>query len=50
VVRLRTTSFTIDREAVVCGPDGVVIFEALHRHVAVGEAMLYASDLLELDG
>jgi bifunctional non-homologous end joining protein LigD len=43
-------SFTLDGEAVVCGPDGVAIFDALHRHGTVGEAMLYAFDLLELDG
>ena len=34
----------------VCGPDGVAIFDALHRHGTVSEAMLYASDLLALDG
>jgi bifunctional non-homologous end joining protein LigD len=32
------------------GPDGVAIFDALHRHGTVSEAMLYAFDLLELDG
>jgi hypothetical protein len=37
-------------EAVVCGPDGVAIFDALHRRGTVTEAMLYAFDLLELDG
>jgi bifunctional non-homologous end joining protein LigD len=47
---LRCTSFTIDAEAVVCGPDGVAIFDALQRHGTVSEAMLYAFDLLELDG
>jgi bifunctional non-homologous end joining protein LigD len=47
---LRARSFTLDGEAVVCGPDGVAIFDALHRRGTVGEAMLYASDLLELDG
>jgi bifunctional non-homologous end joining protein LigD len=47
---LRCTSFTIDGEAVVCGPDGVAIFDALHRRGTVSEAMLYAFDLLELDG
>jgi bifunctional non-homologous end joining protein LigD len=47
---LRCTSFTIDREAVVCGPGGVAIFDALHRRGTVSEAMLYAFDLLELDG
>jgi bifunctional non-homologous end joining protein LigD len=47
--RLRARSFTLDGEAVVCGPDGVAIFDALHRGT-VTEAMLYAFDLLELDG
>jgi bifunctional non-homologous end joining protein LigD len=48
--KLRARSFTIDGEAVVCGPDGVAIFATLHRHGTVSEAMLYAFDLLELDG
>jgi bifunctional non-homologous end joining protein LigD len=43
-------TFTLDGEAVACGPDGVATFDALHRHGTVSEAMLYASDLLELDG
>ena len=46
--KLRARSF--DGEAVVCGPDGVAIFDALHRRGTVTEAMLYAFDLLELDG
>jgi ATP-dependent DNA ligase len=33
-----------------CGPDGIAIFDALHRHGAASDAMLYAFDLLELDG
>jgi bifunctional non-homologous end joining protein LigD len=49
-MRLRATSFTLDGEAVVCGSDGVAIFDALHRHGTVSEAMLYAFDILELDG
>ena len=48
--KLRAASFTLDGEAVVCGPDGVAIFDALHRRGTVSEAMLYAFDLLELDG
>ena len=48
--KLRAKSFTIDGEAVVCGPNGVAVFEALHRRGTVTEAMLYAFDLLELDG
>jgi bifunctional non-homologous end joining protein LigD len=43
-------SFTIDGEAVVCGSDGVAVFEALHRRHRATEAILYAFDLLELDG
>jgi bifunctional non-homologous end joining protein LigD len=35
---------------VVCGPDGVALFDALHRGGTVTEAMLYAFDLMELDG
>jgi hypothetical protein len=34
----------------VCGPDGIAIFDALHRRGTVTEAMLFAFDLLELDG
>jgi bifunctional non-homologous end joining protein LigD len=48
--RLRARSFTLDGEACVCGPDGIAIFDALHRHSTVSEAMLYAFDLLECDG
>jgi bifunctional non-homologous end joining protein LigD len=48
--KLGARSFTLDGEAVVCGPDGVAIFDALHRHGTVSEAMLYAFDLLELGG
>jgi bifunctional non-homologous end joining protein LigD len=46
---LRATSFTLDGEAVVCGSDGVAVFDALHRRGTVAEAMLYAFDLLELN-
>jgi bifunctional non-homologous end joining protein LigD len=42
-VKLRASSFTIDGEAAVCGPDGVAIFDALHRRGTVTEAMLYPS-------
>jgi bifunctional non-homologous end joining protein LigD len=48
--KLRARSFTIDGEAAVCGSDGIAIFDALHRRCTVTEAMLYAFDLLELDG
>jgi ATP-dependent DNA ligase len=48
--KLRARSFTIDGEAAVCGPDGIALFVALHRRGRVTEAVLYAFDLLELDG
>jgi bifunctional non-homologous end joining protein LigD len=35
---------------VVCGDDGVAVFDALHRHGTVREAILRAFDLLELNG
>jgi bifunctional non-homologous end joining protein LigD len=35
-------SFTLDGEAAVCGPNGVAIFDALHRRGTVSVAMLYA--------
>jgi bifunctional non-homologous end joining protein LigD len=41
---LRARSFTLDAEAVVCGPDGVAVFHALHRRGTISEAMLYAFD------
>ena len=48
---LRAKSFTLDGEAVrVRGLDGVAAFDALHRRGTVSEAMLYAFDLLELNG
>jgi hypothetical protein len=42
-MQLRATSFTLDGEAVVCGPDGIAIFDALHHHGTVNEAMLSRS-------
>jgi ATP-dependent DNA ligase len=47
---LPTKSFTLDGEAVVCGEDGIAIFEDLHRRGIVSDAMLYAFDLLEFGG
>jgi bifunctional non-homologous end joining protein LigD len=49
-MELKARSFTLDGEAVVCGPDGIAIFDALHRRGTVSEAMLYAFDILEIDG
>jgi bifunctional non-homologous end joining protein LigD len=47
---LRARSFTIDGEAVIAGADGVAAFDELHRRRRLGEAFLYAFDLLEMDG
>jgi hypothetical protein len=49
-LKLLAKSFTLDGEAVVCGPDGVAVFDALHRHGKVREAIPQAFDLLELNG
>jgi bifunctional non-homologous end joining protein LigD len=48
--KIKAQSFTLDGEAVVCGADGVAIFDALHRRGRVTDAILQAFDLLELDG
>jgi bifunctional non-homologous end joining protein LigD len=48
--KLRAQSFTLDGEAVVCGVDGIAMFDALHRRGQVSEAILQAFDLLELNG
>ena len=51
ILRLsRARSFTLDGEAVVTGADGVAVFDALHRRRKVTDAILYAFDLLELNG
>jgi bifunctional non-homologous end joining protein LigD len=47
---LMVRSIVIDGEAVVCGQDGVSDFEKLHSHAYDEQAILYAFDLLELDG
>jgi bifunctional non-homologous end joining protein LigD len=40
----------LDGEAVVCGGDGIAVFEDIHRRGVVSDAMLYAFDLLEFGG
>ena len=47
---LRVESFTLDGEAVVCGPDGIADFDALHSRRRFREAILFAFDLLEPNG
>jgi ATP-dependent DNA ligase len=48
--RLRRTSFVIDGEAVVLGPDGISDFDALHGGRRNADVRLYAFDLLSDDG
>jgi bifunctional non-homologous end joining protein LigD len=50
VAALRTASATIDGEAVWCDGDGLAIFDKLHSRTHDAEVVLYAFDLLELDG
>jgi ATP-dependent DNA ligase len=40
----------MDGEAVVCGANGVAVFDALHRRGRISDAILQAFDLLEIDG
>jgi bifunctional non-homologous end joining protein LigD len=51
VKELRCRSCLLDGEVVICGADGVPVFNRLRYGRQVkGEALLYAFDLLELDG
>jgi bifunctional non-homologous end joining protein LigD len=47
---LRKSSFVIDGEAIVLGPDGISDFDALHSRKRNEDARLYAFDLLMDDG
>jgi ATP-dependent DNA ligase len=47
---LRVRSIIIDGEAVCCGKDGRSDFDKLHSHCHDHEAVLYAFDVLELNG
>src|ERR1700722_15463825 len=48
--KLRAKSFTLDGEAAVSDAAGIAVFEALHRRRIAPGAVLYAFDLLELNG
>jgi ATP-dependent DNA ligase len=50
VAGLEVATVTIDGEAVWCDGAGLAIFDKLHSRAYDGEAILYAFDLLELDG
>src|SRR5262252_7750319 len=49
--KLRCRSCLLDGEVVICGKDGIPVFDRLRYGRQVkGEARLYAFDLVELDG
>jgi bifunctional non-homologous end joining protein LigD len=47
---LKASTFTIDGEAVVVGPDGLSRFDELRRRASARTAILYAFDLIEQNG
>jgi bifunctional non-homologous end joining protein LigD len=49
-LRNKTNSFVIDGEAVLLGVDGISDFNGLHSRKHDNEVMLYAFDILALDG
>jgi bifunctional non-homologous end joining protein LigD len=49
-LRNRQTSFVLDGEAVLLGVDGISDFNGLHSRKHDDEVMLYAFDILALDG
>jgi bifunctional non-homologous end joining protein LigD len=50
VSAIRTSSATIDGEAVYCDDSGLAIFDMLHGRQHDASVLLYAFDLLEFDG
>jgi ATP-dependent DNA ligase len=48
--RLRSRSCIIDGEAVVCGPDGISVFDLIRQWRNGDSAFMYAFDLMELNG
>jgi ATP-dependent DNA ligase len=50
VAAIRASSATIDGEAVCCDENGVSVFDDLHSRQHDDRVLLYAFDLLELDG
>jgi bifunctional non-homologous end joining protein LigD len=47
--QIRAQSFYMDGEGVICGDDGIAIFDELHSKANDHAVFLYAFDLLELD-
>jgi len=50
VARLRARSCIVDGEAVVCGEDGIAVFEMIRHKWHDHSAFLWAFDLIELEG
>jgi len=48
--QVRAQSFYMDGEGVICGDDGIAIFDELHSKANDHAVFLYAFDLLELEG
>jgi bifunctional non-homologous end joining protein LigD len=48
--KLKAQTLTIDGELVVPGKGGIASFEKLHSRISDADAILFAFDLLELDG
>jgi ATP-dependent DNA ligase len=49
-LRIRSTSFVVDGEAVLLGVDGISDFNRLHSRRHNAEVQLYAFDIMALDG
>jgi bifunctional non-homologous end joining protein LigD len=48
--RLKVNSIIIDAEAEICGPDGRSDLDKLHTHGYDDQVVLYAFDLIRVDG
>jgi bifunctional non-homologous end joining protein LigD len=49
-MRMRHTSLYLDGEGVVCGKDGIAVFDKLHSKANDEAVFIYAFDVLELNG
>jgi ATP-dependent DNA ligase len=49
-MKLRATSLYLDGKGVVCGKDGIAVFDKLHSKANDEGVFLYAFDVLELNG
>jgi bifunctional non-homologous end joining protein LigD len=49
-LRIKAKSFYVDGEGVVCREDGLPVFDLLHSKAYDEDCLLYAFDLIELNG